>query len=138
MNLLGGLFNFLGRTKPGWASVNWATELVWDLQIYLIVLFSVVGSAATAYAIFLGTLLAKAEDEGKRKEAKSRIFKTIAGLFIIVILASSFVGSPPWIVHLLGDVKNMDTETEGTAYSITIDDAESDSWINVGTVRMDL
>jgi len=58
----------------------------------LTIIFSVVGALAVAYAIFLGVMLAKAESESKRKEAKSRIGKTLAGLFIIVILMTVFVG----------------------------------------------
>ena len=39
-----------------------------------------------AYAVFLGIMLAKAESDDKRKQAKKRITSTVAGLFIIVIL----------------------------------------------------
>jgi len=61
-------------------------EMVEELKPVLIVLFSVVGAAAIGYSIYLGFMLAKAEDDGKRQEAKKRIIKTIVGLFIIVIL----------------------------------------------------
>ena len=71
---------------------TWGQELWYGvdggfgLQTVLIAIFAVVGALATGYAIFLGVMLAKAEDESKRKQAKKRITNTLAGLFIIVIL----------------------------------------------------
>jgi len=82
----------------GWKDTNWATKLVSEIQLYLIIGFALVGAVATIYAIYLGFLIAKAEDEGKRKEAKSRIFKTLVGIFIIVVLSTFFIGNPPLIV----------------------------------------
>jgi len=68
---------------------DWALDLLDGIGVYLIVFSAVVGALAVGYAIYLGLLLAKAEDEGKRKQAKSRMVKTLAGLFIIVILATT-------------------------------------------------
>jgi len=64
----------------------WTIPLQQELVIILMILFALVGAAGVGYAIFLGIMLAKAEDEGKRKQAKKRMLSTVAGLLIIVIL----------------------------------------------------
>lgn len=79
-NLLNGIINLL-------AVDNWAEVLFKDLRIYLIVFFVAVASVAAAYAVYLAFLLAKAEDQGKRQQAKKRIWQTLIGLLIIVVLA---------------------------------------------------
>lgn len=96
----------------GWEDKNFATKLVSELQLYLLIVFAVVGGVAVGYAIYLGFLIAKAEDEGKRKAAKSRIFKTIIGLMIIAFLTTFLAGNPPLVVSLglLDGVKNMNEE----------------------------
>jgi murein DD-endopeptidase MepM/ murein hydrolase activator NlpD len=58
----------------------------------LMAIFAVVGALSVGYAIFLGYQLAKSEDESKRKQAKSRILKTVAGLFLITVLVSVVIG----------------------------------------------
>jgi len=95
----------VGITKF-FGAADWALNLIDEIGIYLIVLFSVVGAAAVGYAIYLGILLAKAEDEGKRKEAKSRIIKTVSGLFIIVILTTTLF-NPAFYNAIFKDTKDM-------------------------------
>jgi len=68
---------------------TWGTDLWEGLEPVLIGIFAVIGVLAAGYSIFLGIMLAKATDESKRQQAKSRIVKTLAGLFIVVILFSS-------------------------------------------------
>jgi hypothetical protein len=79
------------------------------LQTFLIALFAIVGALAGGYAIFLGINLAKAEDEGKRKQAKGRIMKAVAGLFIVVLLVSVMVvpGSNGFLGTILVGTKDM-------------------------------
>jgi H+/Cl- antiporter ClcA len=79
-----GIINFLGSEQA-----NWALDLMEDILPIMLAIFAVIGAVATGYAIYLGTMLAKAEDEGKRKQAKSRIVKTVVGIFIILVLAST-------------------------------------------------
>lgn len=67
---------------------TWAEGLWQGLRPVLIVFFALVAAAAVGYSIFLGFLLAKSEDAAKRKQAKSRIIKTIFGLFVILVLVS--------------------------------------------------
>ena len=83
MGFEGGIF----VEEPG----SWGEELWAGIEPVLLAILSIVGAVAVGYAVFLGASLAKAEDESKRKQAKSRIIKTLAGLFIIVILSSTMI-----------------------------------------------
>lgn len=83
---------------------TWGAELWNELSGILTVIFLVVGAAASAYAVFLGFKLAKAENESKRKEAKDRIIKTFASVFIIVFLVS--MASSGLIDSVLGGTTN--------------------------------
>jgi len=117
------MMNLLANV-PGWAEANWATRLVFDLQPYLYVIFALVAAVSVGYAVYLGFMLAKAEDEGKRKQAKSRIIKTLAGLFIIMVLSTFILplgtGGVPLLVSsgMLGDVRDM---TPGVEYRIVLE-----------------
>jgi len=82
--------------------------LVASFSDILVALFAIIGVIATGYAIFLGISLAKAEDDGKRKQAKSRIFKTLAGLFVIVILTGVLV-STTFLDDLFINTRNRST-----------------------------
>jgi len=70
---------------------TWGQEMLAEIQPILLAILSLVGAVAVGYAIFLGASLAKAEDESRRRQAKSRITKTLAGLFIIVILCTTMM-----------------------------------------------
>jgi len=87
------LFNFLGNVGVLIAEEGtWGQKLWEGLQPVLIVIFSIVGAAAVAYSIFLGVMLAKAEGDAHRRKVRGRIYKTVAGLFIIVILMVVMLG----------------------------------------------
>lgn len=64
----------------------WTSPFLKELQGVLVVIFIVVGSMASAYCVYLGFMLAKADNESKRKQAKDRMIKTLASVFIIVVL----------------------------------------------------
>jgi len=78
------MMRFLGNSQA-----DWALDLLENIGPFFLAAFALIGAVATGYAIYLGFMLAKAEDEGKRKEAKSRIIKTVVGLFFIVILTTT-------------------------------------------------
>lgn len=66
--------------------LGWGQELQRDMMTILNYIFAVAGSMMIIYAIFLAVNLAKAQDESKRKQAKDRIVKVFASIFIILIL----------------------------------------------------
>lgn len=65
---------------------NFLSEFRDALKPYLIVFFVAVATVAAGYAVYLAFLLAKSEDDSKRKQAKKRIYMVLSGLMIIVIL----------------------------------------------------
>jgi len=88
---------------------TWGQKLVLDMQPFVLAIFAVIGSVATGYAIFLGTMLAKAEDESKRQQAKSRIVKTVVGLFILFFLSGFFIpifNGVPLLYHFLDGIED--------------------------------
>lgn len=111
---------------------SWAGEFVDSLKPFLIVIFAVMGAMAVGYAVWLAFLLAKAPDENKRKEAKSRIFKTIAGLFIIVILTSvTFIPDAEnltLIDRIIGRTEDMRFRTEWRVEMVNPIKKNSNSW----------
>ena len=45
-----------------------------------------VATAGSIYAVYLGVIMAKAEDQGKREEAKKRVINAVLALVVIVVL----------------------------------------------------
>lgn len=92
-----GILKFLGSFSPTdfeYVTLEESgTDLVTVLSRVLIAVFALVAAIGIGYAIYLGFLLAKAEDSEKRKQAKSRIVKTLFGLFSIIILTSAFISN---------------------------------------------
>lgn len=88
-----------------WTSGTWGHDFVSALRPILIVICVAVAIVASAYAVYLAFMLAKAEDDGARKAAKSRIMKVIAGLLFIIILGSTF-GNTAFINMLFGVTKD--------------------------------
>jgi NADH:ubiquinone oxidoreductase subunit 6 (subunit J) len=54
-------------------------EIIWPILIVL-------ASVGTIYAIYLGVMMAKAENAEKREEAKKRIINAIIALVVMVVL----------------------------------------------------
>lgn len=46
----------------------------------------IVATAGSIYAVYLGVIMAKAEDQGKRDEAKKRVINAVLALVTIVVL----------------------------------------------------
>lgn len=76
----------MGDIDEGPSSGSWGTDLMTGLKGVMLPIFLVIGSVGSVYALFLGFMIAKAEDESKRKAAKSRMIKTLMGVFLLVFL----------------------------------------------------
>jgi len=73
--------------------VQMANILVWYV-------FPALLAISVIWVIYIGVLLAKAKDEGARRQAKDRFVKAFAALFIIgclyvIMITVKFVISPP-------------------------------------------
>jgi|GEM_PF-7076280 len=80
------LFNLFGVTIA--EQGTWGQQLLKDIYPILVAVFTVAGSLALIFSVYLGFMLAKAEDEGKRTKAKKRIVNTIASLIMIAIMVT--------------------------------------------------
>lgn len=56
------------------------------MQSVLVPLLILVGTAGSIYAVILGVNYSKAEDPGKREEAKKRLVNAILGIVIMIAL----------------------------------------------------
>jgi len=79
-----GKINFLGG-QPA----DWGLNLLDDIGPFVLMFFALLGSVGVAYAIYLGIQLAKSDDDSKRQQAKSRIIKTVVGLFLVLVLTTT-------------------------------------------------
>ncbi len=82
-NFLVSLSALAVEYKPGW---QWVGEIVNFLNTILPYLLIVVLTAGAIYAVVLGVNMARAEDAGKREEAKKRIINFIIALAVTVLL----------------------------------------------------
>lgn len=55
------------------------SEIIWPILI-------VVAAVGTIYAIYLGVMMAKAENAEKREEAKKRIINAVIAIVVMVVL----------------------------------------------------
>ena len=63
-------------------------EFIAELSNILVWIISIVGVLMVLYAVYIGYLFATATDEGKRRAAKSRLFKILSSVLIIYALAA--------------------------------------------------
>ncbi|MBO5229437.1 MAG: hypothetical protein J6B20_01410 [Clostridia bacterium] len=63
-------------------------EFIAELSEILVWIISIVGVLMVLYAVYIGYLFATATDEGKRRAAKSRLFKILSSVLIIYALAA--------------------------------------------------
>lgn len=91
LKLLGGV------TAPGGAQTSSITTFCDEVQgfcnVLMFVFLVVVGLAAVGFALYVAFRLAKAEDEGKRKEAKKQLIWSIIAVVscILIFLVVQFV-----------------------------------------------
>ena len=96
---------------------TWLNPLMTILGDILVPILIVLATAGVIYAIYLGVMMAKAEDEGKREEAKKRIINVVIAIAIVVVLIALFYGlraALPKIVEYAKDGTQDKTSTDGS------------------------
>lgn len=88
---MGNYFWLLGETITSVG--EWGEPLQTGMLQILGYIFSILTAVSVFYALFLAVKLATATDDAKRKQAKSRVTKTIASIIIILILAGMAFGA---------------------------------------------
>ena len=86
-----------GEFKGAYA---WLNPLLSVLNNIVFPILIVVATAGVIYAIYLGVMMAKAEDEGKREEAKRRIINVVIAIAITVVLMVIFYA----VIRFLPDI----------------------------------
>lgn len=66
-----------------WAPIKTIIDFIGSVLPYVLI---VVATAGTIYAVVLGVNMAKADDAGKREEAKKRIVNFVIALVVTIVL----------------------------------------------------
>lgn len=93
-------------TLLGWASLfpdntkySWMGNIFGTISIVLYVIMGIVGAAGAVYAIYLGVQLARAEDQGKREDAKKHLITVLIAVAVTIVLILFFNELLPLIVQ---------------------------------------
>lgn len=101
-----------GGDYPGsWEVLSRVFEV---LSIVLWVILGIVGAVGAIYAIWLGIKLAKAEDQGKRDEAKKHLIAVAIAVGVTIVLILFFNTFLPMILDAfkVGQVADLDTPSD--------------------------
>ena len=102
MNLM-SFMNGLLSNEEAYAKFPWLKDVVAALQGIVAPILIVLGAVGVIYAIYLGVMLAKAENAEKREEAKKRIINVIVAIAItaaLVFLMYLFSGHLDWFIQI--------------------------------------
>lgn len=111
-------FNFISGLMAAWggegqpadrkayleeAGFPWLESLLAALEKIVGPILIVVAAVGVIYAIYLGVMLAKAENAEKREEAKKRIINVVIAIAItavLIFLMYLFSNNVDWFIHL--------------------------------------
>ncbi len=97
----------ISRLLVGWsdlwnvqegAQYEWLGKIFSTIEIVMYVIMGLVGAAGAIYAIYLGIQLARAEDQGKREDAKKHLITVFIAVGVTVVLVLFFNLLLPLIV----------------------------------------
>lgn len=108
--------NFLSRLLVGWADLftkpsnynssaegalnyDWINSIFQGISIALWIIMGLVGAAGAIYAIYLGVQLARADEQGKRDDAKKHLITVVIAVAVAVVLVLFFNLLLPVIVQ---------------------------------------
>ncbi len=78
---------------------GWIRNVFDPISIVLYVILGIVGAAGAIYAIYLGIQLARADEQGKRDEAKKHLITVLIAIAVTVVLIVFFNELMPLIVE---------------------------------------
>lgn len=94
-----------GKFKGAYA---WLNPLIDVLKNIVLPVLIVVATAGVIYAIYLGVMMAKAEDEGKREEAKKRIINVVIAIAVTIVLMILFFALIKVLPTILTSAQSVD------------------------------
>jgi|GEM_PF-2219505 len=101
MNVLLAIADVYDKDKGEFiGSYAWLNPVITVLRNIVLPVLIVVATAGVIYAIYLGVMMAKAEDEGKREEAKRRIINVVIAIAVTVVLMILFYA----LIRFLPDI----------------------------------
>ena len=103
MNLLMNML--LADEVDPFEGYEWLEPLVKVLQSIVLPVLIVVATAGVIYAIYLGVMMAKAEDEGKREEAKKRIINVVIAIAVTIVLMVLFYALIKFLPDILANAQ---------------------------------
>lgn len=81
-------------TKPsdytGTENYEWMGQIFNAISIVLYIIMGIVGAAGAIYAIYLGVQLARAEEQGKRDDAKKHLVTVLIAVGVTIALVLFF------------------------------------------------
>ena len=112
MNLSQLLIDYEFTEESGYGWLNGILNVLNDVLLPILLVLAAVG---TIYAIYLGVMLAKAENAEKREEAKKRIINVIVAIVItaaLIFLMYLFSNNLDWFVNDIANEAGGAEETE--------------------------
>lgn len=92
-----------GKFEGAYAWLNPLMQILTDILAPILI---VLATAGVIYSIYLGVMMAKAEDQGKRDEAKKRIINVVIAIAITVVLIALFYGLRAALPSIIGYAEN--------------------------------
>ena len=107
---------------PADSDYYWMEKVFGPISIVMYILMGLVGAAGAVYAIYLGIMLAKAEDQSKRDEARKHLITVLIAVAVTIVLVLFFNLLMPIIVQsLIGkDINNPNTPGTDNAAKLII------------------
>ena len=111
--------NFVSTLLTGWTSIfpetpatdqqgniygdktyqyYWVGDVFGPISIVMYILMGLVGAAGAVYAIYLGIQLARADEQGKRDEAKKHLITVLIAVAVTIVFVIFFNELLPMIV----------------------------------------
>lgn len=89
----------VGKTMDTKYQYYWVGDIFGPISIVLYVILGIVGAAGAIYAIYLGVQLARADEQGKRDEAKKHLITVLIAIAVTVVLIVFFNELMPMIIQ---------------------------------------
>ena len=77
---------------------GWMGDIFGTISIVLYIIMGLVGAAGAVYAIYLGIQLARADEQGKRDDAKKHLITVLIAVAVTIVLVLFFNLLLPLIV----------------------------------------
>ncbi len=99
MNFISNLLGWATLFPADNVTYGWMGNVFGTISIVLYVIMGLVGAVGAIYAIYLGVQLARADEQGKRDDAKKHLITVLIAVAVTVVLVLFFNELLPLIVQ---------------------------------------